>query len=179
MLFILLHLICPSQSLHHIPFMCTTFYISPLYCLPLFISDFLQTFFWFFLRFFMVLMSPRLPEYNHRTSHDRYVNRQIFWLDGCKRRCVLLLLARCAWSSGSLRKCAPIIEPQRIREWMYSCESIKSQMLQWHLHANSIEFSPSFCLCGELPDSLQILSGSHACFISTYGTQDRGRSDAG
>lgn len=40
-------------------------------------------------------------------------------------------------------------------------------------------YPPVFCLCGELPDSLQTLSASHAWFISTYGAQDRGRSDAG
>lgn len=109
---------------------------------------FSSDFFFFFSRPSIVLMSPRLSEYEHRTSHNRYANKQIFWLDGYKR------LQECPNVIGALhmkqRILAKMCTNYRTtanREWMYSCESIKSQTLQMHLHANSIEFTLRFFVC--------------------------------
>lgn len=146
-------LFCCTLYAHHNPFITLPSCAPPFIFLRFTASlcsylIFFRLFFFFFSRPSIVLMSPRLSEYEHRTSHNRYANKQIFWLDGYKR------LQECPNVIGALhmkqRILAKMCTNYRTtanREWMYSCESIKSQTLQMHLHANSIEFTLRFFVC--------------------------------
>lgn len=144
-------LFCCTLYAHHNPFItlpsCAPPFIFLRFTASLcsYLIFFRLFFFLIFFRPSIVLMSPRLSEYEHRTSHNRYANKQIFWLDGYK------CLQECPPVTGALHmkqwilaKMCTNYRTTANREWMYSCESIKSQMLQMHLHANSIEFPLRF-----------------------------------
>lgn len=90
--------------------LCARLLFSLLYCLPLFVCDVLQSFFFLLFFFlilshFIVLMSPRLSEYKHGDEPQQVHNhRQIFWLYRHSRWIVLLLPEGSAQKQWSLAK---------------------------------------------------------------------------
>lgn len=170
---------CPSQSLHQTPFYSLCFPAS-LYSFLMFFRVLISA-----ERYFIVLMRNRLPEYKHRMRHNRYINtdKSFDYTDASVGGSSYYWLA--AHKAMNL-KWASITETHT-QVWTDSCEpvkSIKSQMLI-DAFANPVEF---FCCvwwtaCFDV-GYLQILEEmlaqrSHAWFISTYGTRDGRRSDAG
>lgn len=142
MLFVLLH-----RYAHHNPFirlpLCALPFIFPAVLPP---SVHFLCSFWHF----MVVMSPRLSEYKHWMSHNRYINTdKSFDYAGTS-----VGVSSCCWHTahGSSLKWAPIIETQWNWGWMASCEAVKSIKSQMLIDAFGCKFNWvfKFCLSGEL-----------------------------